>query len=137
MYATAFNPSSSPVVVSEEGHTVGGGEWGTIETTDAAAKAALEAGRVVEVEERDVSNPAELNDYAHMALVETARRKDRAEALDGRDKAALTKIAQRGGLIADDEDVLRADLERRIVRSDVDIPKAAPKKASQSASEEK
>lgn len=42
-----LNPGSVPVVVSREGHQLGGGETGEVETRDPLAKAALEAELIV------------------------------------------------------------------------------------------
>lgn len=128
MYVTVFNPGESPVVISERGNVVGGGEWATAETTDAACSAALEAGTVLKV---DQPGTEDVGHEAGSVLDQTARYADRAEVVAGMDKAALMKIATRAHLVSRDEDPLRADLERRLIESDVEL-KAQQKPKSKS-----
>lgn len=47
MHKTAFNTTDQPVAIDEAGRRIGGREWGTINTTDPVAKAALEDGTLV------------------------------------------------------------------------------------------
>lgn len=47
VYAAAYNPTDSPVVIDGEGRTLGGRAWGPVETTEDAVKAALSDGRLV------------------------------------------------------------------------------------------
>lgn len=53
MYVTVFNASDTPVLLDEDGRSVGGGEWATADPDDAVTAAALEAGDLVEVETPD------------------------------------------------------------------------------------
>lgn len=50
VWKTAFNPGDSPVVCSEDGCTVGGHEWASVETTDPRAAAAVDSGALVLVD---------------------------------------------------------------------------------------
>jgi hypothetical protein len=43
-----YNPTDSPVVVDDEGHTLGGGEWGWADSRD--IDDAIEAGRLVKAD---------------------------------------------------------------------------------------
>ena len=83
---TAFNPNDTPVVVDADGHTVGGHEWGTVETTEVVVSDALDAGRLVLV---DVDAGA--SDLAPQAL-EAARR-----TVERSDKTTTTSRAKGAG----------------------------------------
>jgi hypothetical protein len=131
MYVTVFNPGDAPVVISERGEIVGGGDWATVETTDARAAVALEGGALVQVEEQEVTS--DMAPTASMAMEQTARYAERAAVIADYDKPTLLKIATRGNLVRKDEDPLRADLERLLVRSDVDLEK--PKQRSSAANQ--
>lgn len=53
VYQTVFNRLDTPVVIDTEGRSIGGGEWGTVNTEEEAVKRALEAEWLTEVEERE------------------------------------------------------------------------------------
>lgn len=55
-YVTAYNPGDSPVVVDDDGRTVGGREWSPVLTTEDRVKEAFADGRLVKV------NPPEGDD---------------------------------------------------------------------------
>lgn len=130
MYATVFNPGDSPVVISDQGEIVGGGDWATVETTDPKASTAIDRRRVVQLDAQEAN--AHMTPQASMVIEQTARYAERAEKIAEYDKPTLLKIATRGNLVRKDEDPLRADLERLLVRSDADLEK--PKqRSSQSA----
>jgi hypothetical protein len=59
-FRTVYNTGDSPVVVDQEGHSIGGGEWGTIDFREKAAKDYLHSGLLVEVKPPDdgTINPA-------------------------------------------------------------------------------
>jgi hypothetical protein len=58
-FRTVYNTGDSPVIVDQEGHVIGGGEWGTIDFRDKVAKEHLHSGLLVEVKapEEGTFNP--------------------------------------------------------------------------------
>lgn len=87
VYKTAFNTTDSPVVIDDEGHVLGGNEWGTVETTDDAVKAALDSGDLVLVDA--TSDAPDLDNRARDAIVKT-------EELAAGGKQTTTRGAKRG-----------------------------------------
>lgn len=49
MYVAAYNPTDGPVVIDADGRTLEGRGWGPVQTTEEAAKAALDDGRLVKI----------------------------------------------------------------------------------------
>lgn len=47
MQKVAYNSSDSPIVISDEGHVLGGREWGPVETTEESVKAAVDAKTLI------------------------------------------------------------------------------------------
>lgn len=92
MYRTAWNPADVPVVVDAEGRTIGGGEYGTVDTTDSAAKALLDAESLLLVS--DPPSDADINPALRAALAATEARQVAAVALRGQDKADLVTLAE-------------------------------------------
>lgn len=94
MYATVFNTTDSPLVVDAEGRIIGGGDWGTVDTTADEAKVALDDDRLVIVEERKDHPAAEV--FARTAVVRKS-----ADALAKLDKDRLTALAEDNGVDPD------------------------------------
>lgn len=92
MYATAWNPGVSPVVVDDEGRTIGGSEWGTVETTSDAVKTLLAVEALMLVDEP--KSGADVNPALSDALARTAERKAAADALRGEEKPDLVALAE-------------------------------------------
>jgi hypothetical protein len=137
-YVTVFNDSDSPVVVSDDGRVVGGGDWGTALTTDRSVKDALDADQLVKVEAPD-GDTSGMNPNAVTALEQTARFNERRDQVAEWDKAALTKFAADNALAATVDDVGVADLRRLITESSVKLPApaAAEKKAAPAPEQQK
>jgi hypothetical protein len=134
VYVTVFNPSDSPVLLDEQGRSVGGGEWSPAETTDSVTKAALDSGGLLKVEapegdfDRNRQSPQAIE-----AFERTSKYAERGEQLEGKDKAALRKIADKHGMVEEGDDPKVADLRRRLVESDVELTtKQQPKKSAAS-----
>jgi hypothetical protein len=136
-YVTVFNDSDSPVVVSDDGRVVGGGDWGTAFTTDQAVKDAFDADQLVKVEAPD-GDMSGLNPNAVAALEQTARFNDRRDAVKEWDKAQLVEFAADNALAATVDDVGVADLRRLITESPAKLPApAAAKKAAPAPEQQK
>lgn len=43
----AHNPSDQPIVIDEDGHTLGGGEWGAVDPNEPSVLAAVAGGSLV------------------------------------------------------------------------------------------
>lgn len=131
MYVTVFNPSDSPVLLDEEGRSVGGGEWATAETTDDVTKAALADGRLVKVDAPE-SDPDRryFNAQALGTFEQTARYGERSDTLSEKDKPQLVKIARSQGVIGDEDDLSVTELRRKLVRSDVELKQTPAKKSA-------
>lgn len=81
MYRTAFNSGSTPLTVSVDGRSIGGSDWGTVETTDAVARELLASGALVLVDQGEgEQTPAAAAAFARTEAW-TARR-EQAGALD-------------------------------------------------------
>jgi hypothetical protein len=65
-YATAFNPSDTPVTVDGAGRQVGGREWAPVSTLEPLVDQALAAGRLVKVTRP--KGKADLNPAAEAAF---------------------------------------------------------------------
>ena len=94
MFRTAYNTTDAPVVVDSEGRSIGGGEWGTVETTEDAVKAALEAGSL-EIIAGELDDGPGQNPDALKAQEETQRLADEAAKpkTKGKGKQATTEEA--------------------------------------------
>lgn len=118
MYVTVFNPGQTPVVLDDRGRTLGGGEWGTSRTTDQLTSQGLISGALVEAQGGDGND---LSSGAAAAFELTAKYTERAAQIADLDKQALLKLARKNHLIGEDEDPLKAELERLLVESDADL----------------
>lgn len=62
MLKPAKNTSSGPVVIDDEGHTLGGGEWGQVDPDAQRVKDAVDAGLLVITDHGPDDAPAEPDD---------------------------------------------------------------------------
>lgn len=118
VYRTGYNPTDTPVVVDDEGRTIGGREWGTYQTTEDAAQAALSDGRLLEVE---VPDEAGVNPLATAAHERTQVVQDRVEQVKPMDKPTLRDAAIESDLIDPSEHPHVSDL-REVVAEHVEVP---------------
>lgn len=83
----AYNTTGGVVLVDELGHSIGGRDWGVVDTTDAIGKEELATGRLVLVDE----DGAAASDRAEVkaALASLAARRQRTEEARGLDKTEL------------------------------------------------
>lgn len=92
MFATAFNTTDAPVVVDDEGRTIEGRSWGTIETTTDAAKAAADEGTLQvypdKLDDAPGQNPDAVDAYHRTAAVQS-----RARAYSELDTDELARLA--------------------------------------------
>jgi hypothetical protein len=137
MYVTVFNGGDSPVLISDDGRSVGGGDWATALSTDDAVKSALASGAVVKIDAPEGSDQ-QLNPAAKTVLDQTAAYTDRAEKVKDWDKAALEEFATEKGLVAEgvDENLTVTQLRRRVTESSHDLPSAAASKRTAKADDE-
>lgn len=132
MFKTAYNPTDSPVVIDDLGHSIGGREWGAVETTDDATKAAIDGGLLVLVDEP--GRGASVNDRAAGAFARTAEIGERSKAFAGLDRDALFELAVEHEVVADDAErtPTKGELVTLLVFSDVEPPAKTPKPARSS-----
>lgn len=132
MYATAKNTSAAPLVIDEDGRTIGGGEWGTVDTTSTTVRAAVDAGSIVVRRDLDSGDVPDDADPALRAAVETtATIRGRAETFAALDRDTLEELALDAGLLAGEPDPTRPPpaktaLVATLARSTVDTPTTPP-----------
>lgn len=81
MFRLAFNPTDSPVLIDDDGHTLPGGEWGPALTTESAVKAALEAGQLVWSQDpSDDADPAAVAASKRVADLNAPKKSKSADA---------------------------------------------------------
>lgn len=103
MIRTGYNPTAAPVVVDAAGHMIGGGEWGTYESTEDAAKAAIDAGTLLDVD-ADIDKSSNPSAAAQVAFKRTKEIKERAEKAKKVEKADLREAAVEADLIEETAD---------------------------------
>ena len=110
MYQTVFNPTSTSVPVAANGRSIGGGEWGTIDSREQLARLALERGSLIVGDDSVVAAGGE----AETAAAETRR----LQGLAGRSKAELAEVAERAGV---DPKQPKDTLVAELAAADVDV----------------
>lgn len=83
----AFNTEQTPALVDSAGYQIGGFDWGVVDTTDDLAKAGLDAGRLLEADEKVLA--ASDNPNALAAVAALAERRARLEEARAMSKAEL------------------------------------------------
>lgn len=106
---TAYNTGDSPVLIDNVGRTLGGGEWGTVDTTADAVKLAVSANRL-RLFTGGFPEGVQLAPQAAEAHATTDEVGRRADALGGLDRDSLAAIASDAGLIGRGEVPYKADL---------------------------
>jgi len=123
VYKTAYNPGDSPVVVSETGRSIGGREWGTVQTTDSAASALLDAGYISIVDYPEDSDTSTFNTDVSKVITRTDEWTAKHEKVQGTDKQVLLDDARQRGLIEEDEDRSKGELVTLYTETeDLDVP---------------
>lgn len=137
MFRPAFNPTASPVLVDGAGRSIGGGEWGAVDTTEPRVREALNGGRL------DlgpaVDSDAKLSGDADAAYQRAVVLEDRRQTLSGATVAQLRDFA---GEDLDDQvdvdDARKGELVSALAHPDADLsqlgkatkPKTEPKTES-------
>lgn len=124
-YVLAYNPTDSPVVIDTAGRVLGGREWGPVDTTDAAAKEAFDAERLLQPEApaKGSSGPAA---DATKAAAELTKR---AESFGTADKEQLLATARAAGLLGADDTPHKPELVALLTRSAVPTSGLAAKES--------
>lgn len=121
MYKTAFNPADTALVVSEDGRTIGGHEWGTVDTTDAVGKRLLADGLLINVDVPEYNSSS--NQNAVQAFKHTDEISARAEKARSVDKSVLQETAVQAGLVDADDSVRKNELVDAVAEAtDVKLP---------------
>lgn len=117
MFVAAHNPTDQAVVVDDAGRTLGGGEWGVVDTTADQVKTAVDAARLTLAPDlkADSGNTADANDAARTA--ETAEKRRRQ--LDALDADAVHALADQAGV---GEGTKAAQVGELARRDDIDVP---------------
>lgn len=126
MYVTAYNSSKDPVVVDASGHTLGGEEWGTVDSTSDEVKAAADSGKL-HLFPNGLGDSAGQAKEALEAAARTDLLTDRAKQWSGASKEALVLIATDAGFKGADS-AHKDDLVEFLTPKDID-PKASIKAA--------
>lgn len=124
-FVLAYNPTDRPVIIDSAGRSLGGGEFGAVDSTDDLAKAALAEGALIRPDAPGKgANPDAV--HAHRRAEALT---DRQTAFAAADKKRLHDLAVDAGLIGEDDDPHKPDLVTALVHSSVDTPTAASKTA--------
>lgn len=135
MYVTAFNPGDSPVVVSESGRSIGGGEWGTVETTDPIGKVGFDNEWLQKVDHPESYDG--LNPQAAAAMQQTDEWSKKQEQAQSADKDVLLADARQRGLVQETDEPHKASLVALYTEGGHDIPtKASVRRAQQNEKKE-
>lgn len=122
MYRLGFNPTSGPVVIDAEGRTLGGGEWGPVDSTANAVRAAVDAGALV-LQDAPAED-AQTAPAASTAAAAVVEAEDRRARLGDLDREVLGELARNTGVIDAGEDTpTKAELVAMLTpRTNVAIP---------------
>lgn len=136
-FVTVYNPLDRPVVIDEEGRTIGGGTWAIALTTAEPVRAGLEAGTLLEVKiGKDRAEP--YNADARNARDRATWAEERRDALSKLDRDELAELARSHAVIdPDDPDPHKRDLVAMLaVRDEVEVdkPDKKPKTRRRSSS---
>lgn len=119
-FVLAYNPTDRPVIIDSAGRSLGGGEFGAVDTSDPLAKTALAADELV--------RPDDPGKGANPAAVQAHRRAqaltDRQTAFAALDKPRLLEISTDAALVEDGSDPSKTELVTALVHSGVDTPTA-------------
>lgn len=102
MLKAVYNHTGGPVVVDSVGHSIGGREWGVVETTTDEVKRATDAGFLLEVE-KPKGDQSSLNPDAREVFERLAEYEKAAKALGNANKDDLVELAVGEGLSIDPE----------------------------------
>lgn len=127
MIRTGYNRTSAPIVVDAEGRTIGGREWGTYDSTEDAAQAAIKARDLIPLN-IDIATASNPSATAQAAFARTEQVKQRAEQVKALDKDVLHETAVESGLIAPADEPSVSDLRATVAEAiHVPVPEPDPK----------
>jgi hypothetical protein len=89
----AYNTTNSPVMVDCSGFTIGGGEWGVVDTLDDCGKEALAAGDLVLADEEQVRANRGGDPFVGSVLAALEQRRALEEQVSGLSKDDLLATA--------------------------------------------
>ena len=124
----AYNGTQIPLVVDDEGRSIGGASWGVVHTTEALARRVLSSGQLILLDDedyREVDNPD-----VREALANLDERRTRWAAAHELPKAVLVDVVgpETAGTLPTGKDGVpkKQDLEIAVAAGDQDIPDPAP-----------
>jgi hypothetical protein len=129
MLQLAYNTTDAPVLADDLGHVIGGRDWGTVDSTDAASKLALGTDSLVLVDEDSIGKDA--NPAAVAAVERLTERRKRHDAATATQKDKLAEALEDAGVDVDD-DATKAELVEAAESSDVKL--TAPRKPAAKSS---
>lgn len=126
MYQTAYNATDGPLVADDFGRTIGGYEFGTVQTTSDDVATAISEGRIhVFASGFPAGQP--INPGAAEADTRTKIYNERATALHAASKADVLDLARSGGLVEVEDEPHKNDVIGVLVpRVDIDVSQLAP-----------
>jgi hypothetical protein len=105
MWKLVFNPGDTPLVVDENGRSLGGGEWGSVDSLDPAVKSHLDEDRLLVVDiPDDALDQGHVNPAAYDAAKHVKEANERREQLKGVDKQKLLDFARDRQIVAEHDD---------------------------------
>ena len=125
-----FNTGTTPLPIDEQGHVLGGGEWGTVETTDPVAKQHLDIDALVKVNESSLDGVEEyLLAPAFVRARKTHKDKiDKQKKVKSLDRDQLEDTLEQADVQLDGDEGLR-DLRDAVV-ADPHTDPPSPKRGS-------
>jgi len=138
VYRSVYNTSDQPVTVDAQGHTIGGREWGTVQTTEDRADRLIGNRTLVFV--ADPPAGVRIDSRLTDVIERTKNFHERDSKVNAADKEVLVDLAIECGLLdesAREEPPHKADVVKLIVTSECDISdlKARSKKAAEARAE--
>lgn len=79
-YRLVCNTTDSPVIISKDGRTLGGGEFGAVDADDKTAAAEIDAGRLIVADENGDADSR--SDQANAAIAELEQLRGEQSAKD-------------------------------------------------------
>ena len=134
MLKLAYNTTDS-AVVDEQGYSVGGQQWGVVDTTDPITQADFDAGRLIEVDE-DQAGKSDRPEVVE-AVEALKHRRDKVKKAKAKDKDvlidALDPEVVDGLPVGASGEPSKDDLVDAVVATDADLPAKSAKSAKKSS----
>lgn len=127
-----FNPTDGPLTVDAEGHVLGGGEWGSVESTDPTSRLLLDGGTLVETAVPATASEADLDPRFVAARKEMVVRQQRLDQARKLEKQVLAESLAGDESVSTEVDT-KSELTHAVaVRDEIEIPRPSRGKSRSS-----